>query len=436
MTPRCLLIISLLSFGLSSKCWSTDVSTAQRPNIVLIMADDLGYECIGINGSTQYQTPHLDQIASKGMRFIQCHAQPLCTPTRVKLMTGLSNARNYAAFSILPRDQKTIGQHFKQAGYRTCVAGKWQLYGAEHYSPQFREKGTLPEQAGFESTCLWQVDKSGSRFFAPLMYVDGKNIQFSDDQYGPQVATDYILKFMEQKRKEAFFVYYPMILTHSPFVPTPLSKSPSSKDKQKNFADMVHYMDFTIGRIVNKVKELGLAENTLIMFVGDNGTHTTLESKLGERVVRGGKGKTTNAGTHVPMVAYWPGVIEPGEVNDKLIDMSDFLPTCLAACSIEATNEIDGLSFFHQLIGKPGIDRKWIYCYYNPRPERTEASYFIRDTRYKLYGDERFYDLKVDHLENSPITQPKGDALKAFSELRTTLDSLPTKGKKLLQFPR
>jgi len=436
MTPRCLLIISLLSFGLSSQCWSTDVSTAQRPNIVLIMADDLGYECIGINGSTQYQTPHLDQIASKGMRFIQCHAQPLCTPTRVKLMTGLSNARNYSAFSILPRDQKTIGQYFKQAGYRTCVAGKWQLYGAEHYSPQFREKGTLPEQAGFESTCLWQVDKSGSRFFAPLMYVDGKNIQFSDDQYGPQVATDYILKFMEQKRKEAFFVYYPMILTHSPFVPTPLSKSPSSKDKQKNFADMVHYMDFTISRIVNKVKELGLAENTLIMFVGDNGTHTTLESKLGERVVRGGKGKTTNAGTHVPMVAYWPGVIEPGEVNDNLIDMSDFLPTCLAACSIEATNQIDGLSFFHQLIGKPGIDRKWIYCYYNPRPERTEASYFIRDTQYKLYGDERFYDLKVDHLENSPITQPKGDTLKAFSELRTTLDSLPTKGTKLLQFPR
>ena len=346
MKPRCLIIIGLLFFGLTSRCWSTDVSTAQRPNVVLIMADDLGYECIGFNGSTQYQTPYLDQIASQGMRFINCHAQPLCTPTRVKLMTGLSNARNYSAFSILPRDQKTIGQYFKQSGYRTCAAGKWQLYGAEHYASQFREKGTLPEQAGFESTCLWQVDKSGSRFFAPLMYVDGKNIQFSDDQYGPKVATDYILKFMEQKRKEPFFVYYPMILTHSPFVPTPLSKSPSSKDKQKNFADMVHYMDFTIGRIVNKVKELGLAENTLIMFVGDNGTHTTLESKLGERVVRGGKGKTTNAGTHVPMVAYWPGVIKPGEVNDNLIDMSDFLPTCLAACRIEETNQLDGLSFF------------------------------------------------------------------------------------------
>ena len=128
MKPRCLIIIGLLFFGLTSRCWSTDVSTAQRPNVVLIMADDLGYECIGFNGSTQYQTPYLDQIASQGMRFINCHAQPLCTPTRVKLMTGLSNARNYSAFSILPRDQKTIGQYFKQSGYRTCVAGKWQLY--------------------------------------------------------------------------------------------------------------------------------------------------------------------------------------------------------------------------------------------------------------------------------------------------------------------
>ena len=435
MTSKCLFVISLLSIWLNSPCWSADTNIAQRPNIVLIMADDLGYECMGFNGSKQYKTPNLDQLASRGMRFTQCHAQPLCTPSRVKLMTGLSNARNYSAFSVLPRDQKTIGQYFKQAGYRTCVAGKWQLYGAEHYSPQFRGKGTLPEQAGFESTCLWQVDKTGERFFAPLMHVDGENIQFGDDQYGPQVATDYILEFIEQKREEAFFVYYPMILTHSPFVPTPLSKSRSSRDKQSNFADMVAYMDFTIGRIVNKVKDLGLAENTLIMFVGDNGTHTALESELGDQIIRGGKGKTNDAGTHVPLVAYWPGVIKPGEVNDNLIDMSDFLPTCLAACDIQTTSKLDGLSFLHQLTGESGKDRKWIYCYYNPRPERTQASYFIRDTRYKLYGDERFYDLKLDRLETSPISSPKGTALKAFNTLRTTLDSLPTFGEKLLQFP-
>jgi len=350
-------------------------------------------------------------------------------------MTGLSNARNYSAFSVLPRDQKTIGQYFKQAGYQTCVAGKWQLYGAEHYSQQFRKKGTLPKQAGFDSICLWQVDKLGSRFFAPLMYVDGTNIQYKDNQYGPQIATNHILSFIEQKKNEAFFIYYPMILTHSPFVPTPLSKSPRSKDKKKNFADMVSYMDFTIGRIVNKVTELGLAEKTLIMFVGDNGTHKTLESELGKVVIRGGKGMTTNAGTHVPMVASWPGVIEAGSVNNNLIDMSDFLPTCLDACGIQASRDFDGLSFLHQLTGDPGKNREWIYCFYNPRPERTEASYFIRDSRYKLYGDERFYDLKLDSLENSPINSPKGTALKAFNKLSTTLNSLPTSGEKLLQFP-
>ena len=435
MNSKYLLAATLMCLWLNSTSCLASGDKANRPNIVLIMADDLGYECLGFNGSKQYQTPHLDQLTSRGMRFTQCHAQPLCTPSRVKLMTGLSNARNYAAFSVLPRDQKTIGQYFKEAGYRTCVAGKWQLYGAEHYSPQFRKKGTLPEQAGFDSICLWQVDKSGSRFFAPLMYVDGINRQYKDEEYGPQVATDYILDFIEQNRDESFFVYYPMILTHSPFVPTPLSKSPSSKDKQKNFADMVSYMDFTIGRIVSKLKETGIVENTLIMFIGDNGTHKTLESDLGESSIRGGKGMTTNAGTHVPMVASWPGVIDAGSVNDNLIDLSDFLPTCLNACNIQVSTEFDGLSFLHQLTGQTGRDREWIYCYYNPRPERTEPSYFIRNARYKLYGDDRFYDLKVDSLENSPIKAPTGTAFKALAQLRAALDSLPTSGEKLLQFP-
>ena len=176
---RLVLLLSLtVIFG--SECVIADSVVKQRPNVILIMADDLGFECIGCNGSEQYKTPVLDQLAKDGMRFTQCHAQPLCTPSRVKLMTGLSNARNYSAFSVLPRDQKTIGQYFNEAGYQTCIAGKWQLLGAEHYSTQFRGMGTYPEDAGFDSICLWQVDKLGSRFFAPLMYVNGKNVQFEN----------------------------------------------------------------------------------------------------------------------------------------------------------------------------------------------------------------------------------------------------------------
>ena len=121
----------------------------QKPNIIMIMADDVGYECFGCYGSTQYNTPNLDRMAANGIRFDHSYSQPLCTPSRVKIVTGQSNARNYSAFSILNRDQRTFGHALKEAGYQTMVAGKWQLLGAENYDDRFRGKGTWPANAGF-----------------------------------------------------------------------------------------------------------------------------------------------------------------------------------------------------------------------------------------------------------------------------------------------
>ncbi len=153
-------------------------SPPKQPNIILIMADDIGFECLGAYGSRQYRTPHLDRLASEGLRFQHCYSQPLCTPSRVKLMTGLSNVRNYAAFSILRSDQRTIGHLFQKAGYATAVAGKWQLLGAVHYDKRFRGKGTRPRAAGFDSHCLWQVDQLGKRYWNPLLHINGTNKQF------------------------------------------------------------------------------------------------------------------------------------------------------------------------------------------------------------------------------------------------------------------
>ena len=129
-------LIALLLSLLTATCLLS--AEARRPNIVLIMADDIGYECFGSYGSTQYKTPNIDQMAADGMRFTHCYSQPLCTPSRVKILSGISNVRNYSGFSVLNRDQRTIGQYFKDAGYATAIAGKWQLYGAEHYSAKFR----------------------------------------------------------------------------------------------------------------------------------------------------------------------------------------------------------------------------------------------------------------------------------------------------------
>ena len=412
------------------------VRAAERPNVILIMADDVGYECFGCYGSWQYQTPSIDRLAREGMRFTHCYSQPLCTPSRIKLMTGLSNVRNYSAFSVLNPGQRTIGHRMQGAGYRTFIAGKWQLLGAEQYSEQFRKKGTWPRDAGFDQFCLWQVDKLGSRYWGPLLNINGENRPFAEDQYGPDIAAKSITDFLEANHAgdKPLFVYYPMILVHNPFLPTPDSASRKSKNRQKNFEDMVAYMDKLVGRIVAKTEELGIAKNTLILFTGDNGTNKAITSKLNGRTIQGGKGKTTDAGTREPLVAYWPGVVPAGKVNENLIDFTDFLPTVLETAGAKVPTGLDGRSFLPLLKGEPGTPREWTYCFYCPRPERTQPVRFARDVRYKLYGDGRFYDVEDDALEQSPLKDLDDRATAAKAKLKKALDSMPAKGQSLLKF--
>lgn len=403
-----------------------------KPNIILIMADDVGYECFGSYGSKQYSTPEIDRMAQAGMRFEHCYSQPLCTPSRVKIMTGISNVRNYSGFSILNRDQKTFGHFLKEAGYDTFVGGKWQLLGAEHYSKQFKGKGSLPQDMGFNRHCLWQVDKLGDRFWNPLLTIDGELKQFGKDDYGPDIVTNHILDFMAAERDGPFFVYYPMILVHSPFVPTPGSESRASKDKQKNFEDMVAHMDQIVGRIVKKTEELGIAEDTLILFTSDNGTHKSLKSSLGDRVIQGGKGRTDDTGTRVPLVALWPGKIEAGQVSRQLVDFSDFVPTFQQLAGAPRPESIDGISFAPTLLGEDAPGREWMFCYYNPRPERTEPARFVRDQRFKLYGDGSFFDLEADPEEKKPLKPAANES--AHTKLAKALESMPAEGQRLLQF--
>lgn len=408
-----------------------------RPNVIVIMADDIGYECFGCYGSSQYQTPNIDRMAERGMRFTHCYAQPLCTPTRVKLMTGLSNVRNYSAFSILPRSARTIGQYFRDAGYRTAVAGKWQLRAAEHYAPRFRGKGTMPEDAGFENHCLWQVERFGERYREPLLTIDGQDKQFGKKKYGPDVCTDYLIDYVKQHRNEPFFVYYPMILVHSPFVRTPDSKA-RRQGRQRNYEDMVTYMDKLVGRIADTTEELGIAERTLLLFVGDNGTGRGVKSQLAGRTIKGGKGQTTEAGMRVPMVALWPGRIEAGSVNENLVDVSDYLPSLLEATNQKVPDGLDGVSFYPQLVGKKHVAREWVHCYYNPRPEKTQPKQFVFDKRWKLYASGKFVDMVSDPLEEKPIADADmTDEMTAAKEkLAAALATFPSECQSLLKFDK
>jgi arylsulfatase A len=405
---------------------------AEKTNVILIMADDIGYECYGAYGGTSYKTPMLDRMAKQGIRFDHAYSNPLCTPTRVKIMTGLSNVRNYTSFSTLKKTSRTVGHMMQDVGYRTAIAGKWQLLGAEHYPELIRGKGAWPQDMGFERHCLWQVDKLGSRFWGPKITIDGDVKDFPKEIYGPDVYCQFLLERMEEYKDDPFFLYYPMVLVHGPFVPTPDSADKTSKNKQGNFADMVAYMDKLIGRIVAKTEQLGIAERTLILVTGDNGTHVSLKSNMGSKVIKGGKGRPTDAGTHVALLGYQPGTIPAGRISKDLVEFTDFMPTLAAATGAKPLSPTDGQSFLMQLHGKKGQSRDTIYVYYWPRPEKGEPLRFVRNQRWKLYGDGRLIDVQNDVLEKTPI---KGDQFTAIRQrLQAAMDRMPAQGQTLLKF--
>jgi arylsulfatase A len=402
----------------------------RRPNIVLIMADDLGYECLGCYGSASYRTPVLDGLVATGMRFDHCYSQPLCTPSRVKIMTGQYNFRNYETFGILDPTQTTFAHVLKGAGYATCVVGKWQLYGSSDQKGPVRGRGAYPSETGFDEHCLWQIDRRDSRYRDPLIVENGRYRDDMKGKYGPDVFTDYALDFIERQKDHPFLLYFPMALTHDPFVPTPDSRQwtqAKHKANTKYFADMVTYMDKLVGRIVNKLDELGLRENTLVLFTADNGTHRSIESRLGDKIIRGAKGRTTDAGTHVPLVASWPGTMPAGRVCDDLIDFTDFLPTLVEAAGARLPRDLprDGRSFLPQLRGQEGNPREWVFCHYF-RDAGDAVQCYARDKRWKLYTSGKLFDVPADPLEEHPITFGAGDmeAAAARQKLQAVLDSL------------
>ncbi len=407
LTPLIHLIAALCLLIGSEKLSSAAESTA-LPNIVLIMADDMGYECVEANGGTSYKTPRLNELAKSGMRFTHCYSQPICTPSRVELMTGLYNQRNYIRFGVLDPKQITFAQILKKAGYKTCIAGKWQLEGGLEG----------PHHFGFDEYCLWQLARIPtlttvpSRYPNPGLEINGKIVDFHDGSYGPDIVSDFLCDFIRRNRKGPFLAYYPMILPHWPFEPTPDSqdwdpRSPGAGHSQKHphyFVDMVAYTDKMVGKIVDQLDELGIRENTVLIFICDNGTATTVTSRMGHRVIKGGKGLTTEAGMHVPMIVSWPGTIRRATVCDDLVDFTDFLPTLvsLAKTTIPADLSPDGQSFLPQLLGKKAIPRRWIYCWYarNGGPKGAE---FVQNKKWKLYRDNRIYNIGNDRLEQKNL---------------------------------
>jgi arylsulfatase A len=409
---------------------------AQKPpNIVLIMADDMGYECLSTNGCLSYQTPNLDNLAKKGIKFNYTISQPLCTPSRVKIMTGKYNYRNYKAFEYLDVNERTFGNILKDAGYETCVVGKWQLNGVgTKFESTEEELWDRPHHFGFDEYCLWNFigskgNKYGNRFTNPRLYQNGKQLDGFEDAYGPDVVSDYAVDFIKRKKDKPFFLYYPMLLVHSPFVPTPDSKEWSNKDlrlKQDNrfFKDMVEYTDKIVQKLVDAVEEQGLSNNTIIIFTGDNGTHISITTQTVNGAFPGGKGTMPDAGTHVPMIVYNPSKIKKGFEYNELFEFSDFVPTLAQIAGVPIPENLDGKSFYPLFTGQDQAARKTVFVHYDPlKVGGAERWYgrFVRNKYYKLYNDGRFYNISKDTKEIKSIiedkrTKEENELVKQFQE--------------------
>jgi len=388
------------------------ISVADKPNIIFIVGDDIGYEIPTIDGGRSYSTPNIDRLAKEGMRFLQCRSAPLCSPSRFMILTGKYNFRNYTIWGVMNRSQRTIGNMLKDAGYATCYAGKWQLDGGDVSIRTF----------GFNNYSVWcpfkqcPEDLEGSRYKGAKIYQDGGYLSstITDSQYSEDHFTDYVMNFIDSNKSRPFFAYYAMILCHKAFSPTPDDPEypawlaePGHSDTTF-FPSMVKYMDKKIGLLVNKIKDLGLENNTIIVYVGDNGTQKEITSSYKNIIIQGQKGQTVEYGIHVPLICRWPGTIPAGSINNDLIDFTDFLPTLAGVANTPVPTTygtLDGRTFYPQLTGTTGTPRNSVFCHFKPLlcSGNDKLFRYAQDNSYKLYDSGSFYRFTKDLTEENPL---------------------------------
>ncbi len=437
--------IVLLLFTTFGCCKSA--SAAERPNILFILADDVGQEVLGCYGGQSYDTPHLDELARTGMMFRHGFSMPVCHPTRLTLMTGKYPFRHgQVTWGDFPKNEEstTWSNLLTQNGYSTYIAGKWQLC-------LLRDDPLHPRRLGFQQSDLFGWHE-GPRYYEPMIYRDGQVREDTIGHYGPDLYVRGLIEFMKSNRDQPFLAYYSMAVCHevTDDLDPPVPHGPFGR--YDSYPEMVAEMDRNVGRLVAALEALGLRENTLVLFTADNGTppeiiiradgkeliRTPVVSKQNGLLVPGGKKKLTDDGTNVPLIANWPGTIRPGQVVDDLVDMSDYLPTFVELTGGELPKrEIDGVSFASRLLGTGPSPRKWAYAEEAvlPKPGGVEPDgsssglHWVRTARWKLYSDGRLYDINTDLQERHPFheDQDSPNSKKVRQQLQAALKGL--KGK-------
>lgn len=383
-----------------------------RPNIILFMADDVGYEVPEFTGGKSYQTPTLNFMAANGMQFTQCFSHPDGFPSRLAYLTGKYNFRNYTSWGQLPKDELTVANMLQDNGYKNCFVGKWQNNGGDERI----------HSAGFDKYQVYlpfSGDQRIRRYKSPLLYQDGNFLPDSVtyNRYSEDMFFEYASNFIDSNKKDPFYIQYSFNLIAQPYVPSPdhpdyANWNPDNDRTEQDTGyvkSMVEYMDKMMGQVIQKVKDEGLLSNTLIMFIADNATQELIYSKWRNQTIQGTKTQTSRPGTTTPLVAYWPGTVAPRIKNNELIDYTDFFTTLADVAGVSDLSAYgiqDGVSFYDDLTKTNGPDRDWVFCYWRNSLAKPEIR-FIHNNEYKLYDesnqDKNFFNIRSDIWELNPI---------------------------------
>ena len=381
-----------------------------QPNIILILADDLGIPGVGCYGGI-YKTPRLDAMAREGVRFEYCFSAPLCAPSRAMLMTGRFPFRtgvvdNGIGDKATPKTETIIAKILKQAGYVTAMAGKW------HQLP-LMNSAEEAKAWGFDEFLKW--DKfTGERYWKPGLNRNGQPVPVTEKSYAPDILHEYVVDFIARHKDRPFFLYYPMTLIHAKLFKTP----DSGVGGGDLLADNIAYMDKLVGKLLDELEKLKLAEKTLVVFVGDNGL-ARYGGKISGREIAGHKGTVLEGGSRVPMVVSWKGTTTGGKVSKDLVEFTDFYATFaeVAGAKLPEGLKIDSCSFVPQIKGEAGKPREWIFI-------QLGNKWYVRDARWKLNQSDELFDMKdapfAEHLVAAG--DQNGDAAGARAKLQKVLD--------------
>ncbi len=381
------LILTILSLVPSTALPATQPA---KPNIIFILADDLGLDGVSCYGADAHQTPNIDKLAASGTRFETCYAAPLCGPSRCVLMSGRYAFRTGGIGNgswraggpgALSKDEQPVARLMKQAGYATGESGKW------------RQVGETPKDWGFDE---YLTDPTaGGWYWKDSFIKNGQTVTTPTVMYNPEQIQAFSLDFIRRHKDGPFFLYYSMHLVHKPTLHTPDSPS---KDGPERYQDNIAYMDKQVGALVAELEKLGLREKTLVMFAGDNGTAAGYPSPVRGRMINGWKATMLEGGSRVPLIASWPGVTPSGKVSKDIVNFSDMLATFveLGGSKLPEGFKYDSRSIAPQLRGEKGTPREWAYV-------QLGAKWFVREQGWKMNQSAELFDMSDAPFVEKPV---------------------------------